>query len=159
MRRCVGLPGRGGETVLEIDCSHSRDMCCVTCAYSLRGLPEDGVCPECRTPIAVSMANEAFWSSDPEWVTRLSRGAALLWASFVVIICTDIGMACLESIPRSGFSTRAFALVEGVRILLTAGACLGVCSMSGGIWLLSSPRRNGGGRGNGSLSACVAGGH
>lgn len=38
-----------------------RDIQCSKCTYDLRGLQQDGMCPECRTPVAHSLANEAFW--------------------------------------------------------------------------------------------------
>ena len=31
------------------------DLACRKCGYHLRGLPTNGMCPECGTPVAISL--------------------------------------------------------------------------------------------------------
>ncbi len=51
---------------------------CITCGYDLRSLPNEEDCPECGTPIELSLRGDRLSQSDPAWVTRLARGQSLL---------------------------------------------------------------------------------
>ncbi len=50
------------------------DLHCVRCGYHLRGLAEDGTCPECGTAVARSMRGDLLSAADPAWLRRIYRG-------------------------------------------------------------------------------------
>lgn len=57
------------------------DLSCVQCDYSLRGLPAEGVCPECGRHIQDSIAHEALLAASappplPAWL-RIYRSSQL----------------------------------------------------------------------------------
>lgn len=53
------------------------DILCVSCAYNLRGLAEDGKCPECSTTILRSIQKDALHFSCPQWLVRVHFGVSL----------------------------------------------------------------------------------
>jgi hypothetical protein len=70
------------------------DIPCARCAYSLRGLPADGVCPECAFSVAESVECSAMALASalpplPPWLrvyrsAQLAAAATLLAAPFVL---------------------------------------------------------------------------
>ncbi|MEE8154165.1 MAG: hypothetical protein V3T53_04290 [Phycisphaerales bacterium] len=76
------------------------DPWCVTCGYHLRSLPIEQSCPECGTPIELSLRGDLLSQSDPAWVARLARGQSLLM--FGVRLCLIV-MVCTVAIPFLGF--------------------------------------------------------
>ena len=52
----------------------SEDVPCLNCGYNLRGLEEDGQCPECGVPIERSLHGNLLIYSSPEYVSSLHRG-------------------------------------------------------------------------------------
>jgi hypothetical protein len=63
---------------------------CRKCSYELRGLNEDGRCPECGTPVAVSLNDDFLRFSQPEWLDNLQSGARLILWSVLVSIAGGI---------------------------------------------------------------------
>lgn len=53
-------------------------LACVACGYALRGLPQDGACPECGEPIAASLEVLRRWGGSPAALRDKARG--LRWA-------------------------------------------------------------------------------
>ena len=51
------------------------DVACLQCGYDLRMQHVDGACPECGTPVRVSLRRDRLDDSDPDYLKRLSRGA------------------------------------------------------------------------------------
>ncbi len=49
-------------------------LCCRGCSYSLRGLSTDGNCPECGTPIVKSLQRDTLRFSNPDWLQQLATG-------------------------------------------------------------------------------------
>lgn len=56
-------------------------MLCVRCGYNLRGLPSDGKCPECGTPIGRSRRGNILAAADSSWLAGLCRGLTLVVAA------------------------------------------------------------------------------
>ena len=54
---------------------------CRRCGYDLRGLPADGRCPECGTPIADSGAGESLAFADADWLRRVALGCRVIFAA------------------------------------------------------------------------------
>lgn len=53
------------------------DVACVRCGYSLRGLGDRGVCPECGAPLEASLATGGLSRSDPRYIETLRRGTTI----------------------------------------------------------------------------------
>ncbi len=52
---------------------------CLRCGYSLRNVPDARVCPECGLPVWLTLGgNDDLEMSNPQWLRRVSLGAALL---------------------------------------------------------------------------------
>lgn len=93
---------------------------CAGCGYSLSGLAQSGVCPECATPIAWSRLGY-FRSGDPGWIANLYVGArslqiGMLAASialsvFVAIALFVIAALLLPRLSQWEHSDAAFGAV------------------------------------------------
>lgn len=60
--------------VLDANGRLDQDAACISCGYNLRGLDPDSVCPECASPIGLSVHGDFLRYSDPAWVERLASG-------------------------------------------------------------------------------------
>jgi hypothetical protein len=68
----AGLFDERGEIVVDHECKK--------CGYNLRGLREEGRCPECGTPIGLSTTGDLLRFADPDWVEKVARGLTIiLW--------------------------------------------------------------------------------
>ena len=63
-----------------------QDVQCVSCGYNLRGLSTDRACPECATPLKVSLAGESPYVTKPESDSPLPHETA----------CVDCGTILRE---------------------------------------------------------------
>lgn len=61
------------------------DILCVSCAYNLRGLREEGKCPECGIPIERSLWGDLLRYADSRWLRRLRFGLLLMQISAVTV--------------------------------------------------------------------------
>jgi hypothetical protein len=68
------------------------DVTCVACGYNLRGLADDGKCPECATPIARSIGGNSLRNADRDWLKSVHRGAGLVYWSCVLPLLLMIGI-------------------------------------------------------------------
>ena len=80
----------------------SADLHCVGCGYHLRGLAEDGTCPECGTAVARSMRGDLLSAADPAWMRRVYRGQTLMVIGCMVMLAW-IPVALLLAIPLMGW--------------------------------------------------------
>lgn len=63
------------------------DAPCRKCGYNLRGLNLDGRCPECGTPVGLSLYGDLLRYSDPNWVRTLYRGVrTIIWGIVVAFL-------------------------------------------------------------------------
>lgn len=58
---------------------------CAVCGYELAGLPRDGRCPECSTPMADAVQAPALGDAPPAVLRAVGGGAKLLTASAVLV--------------------------------------------------------------------------
>jgi hypothetical protein len=73
----AGMVERGGVEA---------ELPCFECLYDLRGAPEDGVCPECGAPVALSRRADR-WDRVSAGHRRCVRiGTALMAGDYVVLI-------------------------------------------------------------------------
>jgi hypothetical protein len=117
-----------GNTLIQ------QDTPCRRCGYNLRGLFEDGQCPECGTPVKISLRHGLLQHSDPDWLDALRRGILLIlgyiFAVFVYLLCAGLLESRHVRLPGSGLP-----VVTGILF------CVNVC----GYYLLTMREPNGGG--------------
>lgn len=103
------------------------DTACRRCGYNLRGLHQDGRCPECGTPIGLSTHGDLLRFADPEWVEKLALGIKYLVWGVVILLVLGVAGGCFTN--ALGASP---VFLQGVIVL---GGLLGVY----GAWLLTAP--------------------
>src|SRR5262245_50051536 len=54
------------------------DTPCRKCNYNLRGLDPDSRCPECGTPVGLSLKGDLLRYSHPQWLGTIRRGATFI---------------------------------------------------------------------------------
>src|ERR1700733_1253483 len=63
-----------------------KDLPCRSCGYNLRTLSIDGICPECATPVRVSMRGDLLREADPIWLWWLNAACKLIIAGMVFML-------------------------------------------------------------------------
>jgi hypothetical protein len=100
------------------------DLHCINCDYNLRGLHEDGRCPECGHPIAAT-TRQLKDEGEMRWLALVGRSAILIGANVLLplfppfnAILTAVGTWHLAT-PRAGATThrRAARLLRAVALL------------------------------------------
>ena len=70
------------------------DVKCLNCGYDLRMQRLDGACPECGTPVRVSLRADRLFEASPAYRWKLMRGAVWLkWGVGLTLIFGYLGMA------------------------------------------------------------------
>lgn len=65
---------------------------CRRCGYNLRGLNSQARCPECSTPVGLSIQGDLLRYSDPDWLDKLRGGSALLsWGMGLTFLGSCLG--------------------------------------------------------------------
>jgi hypothetical protein len=104
------------------------DLPCRRCSYNLRTLASDAICPECGTPVALSMGSDWLHYSDPNWLRTLRIGAWLATVGLVVsILFGPIEQWISHSSGPQPFGIKSLSTLLGYLLLLT------------GAWLISTP--------------------
>ncbi|MBU0617853.1 MAG: hypothetical protein KKI02_09060 [Planctomycetes bacterium] len=120
-------PDASAESIFDEAGAIIVDTTCRRCGYNLRGLREDGRCPECGTAIGLSTRGDLLRFAEPEWVDKLARGVRyILWGIVLQIVIGGL-VGC-----ATGFYGQS-AAVAGVVALIA-----GLLRIYGG-WLLTSP--------------------
>jgi hypothetical protein len=95
------------------------DLPCRNCAYNLRTLPTSGVCPECATPVAVSLKSDLFRFSNPGWIKQLRLGAGLVVIGvFSELISIWSGNSILNSFGIILFTVGGILNLVGTNLLV-----------------------------------------
>lgn len=79
------------STVPIVNGRLAADAPCLTCGYNLRSLTPEGHCPECGTPVGISIRGGLLRFADPRWVATLASGMNWIIASIVL----GIALGCL----------------------------------------------------------------
>jgi hypothetical protein len=80
-------------------------------------LPTDGVCPECATPVAVSLKSDFLYASDPRWLKTLGRGALFIIYGALAVFISGPRNSWLGSPWWVAYWAGRFAEVIGVWIM------------------------------------------
>jgi hypothetical protein len=63
---------------------------CIACGYDLRGLAEDGACPECGTSVARSRMGDRLAGADPGWLKRIALGQTMVSVGLSACLCSIV---------------------------------------------------------------------
>jgi hypothetical protein len=120
---------------------------CISCSYNLMGLHAQGPCPECGTPIALSLRDNLLINSAPEYLKRIHKGVFLILTAIIVMIVgwllivlggvIAFALVAATAAPGGGGVTQGMGVTNAVTI---GGAVLSVIpSLIGlyGWWLFS----------------------
>jgi hypothetical protein len=119
---------------LDLEGRIASDLPCRHCAYNLRGLTLDGVCPECARPVGQSLGHNYLRNCDPDWVSGLAMGLNII-----------IGAVLLGILGGCALGGATVALGRGVRpgggatILMQSLQYLVAILSFVGYWKLTSP--------------------
>jgi hypothetical protein len=114
------------------DAPVTSDSPCRKCGYNLRGLRSDGVCPECATPVGVSILGDLLRFSDPAWLRKVAQGMGLVLVGFYL----QFGFVILGMV-LAGLRSRYSAT------LIMVGALASHVLNFVGTWLLTIPDPSG----------------
>ena len=115
------------------------DTPCRKCSYNLRTLPTSGNCPECGTPVGVSVFGNLLRFSDPAWVRKLAQGARYILVGIFFIIAVVILGVVAGAIAGA---TRAIR-PGTVQILVQLFALGGNVFVVVGSWFITEPDPSG----------------
>jgi hypothetical protein len=115
------------------------DIPCRKCSYNLRTLPTNGNCPECGTPVGVSIYGNLLRFSDPAWVGKLADGARyILVGIFMIVVAVIVGMIMGAVLGATGV-----ARIGTIQILVQLiSLCGGIFSLVGS-WFITEPDPSG----------------
>jgi hypothetical protein len=65
---CVGIAVSAAGTAIKSATKSRKEPFCIHCGYSLVGLSEDRVCPECGRPFSYALIDE--YRRDPHWFVQ-----------------------------------------------------------------------------------------
>lgn len=113
------------------------DVNCRSCGYNLRGLSTHIACPECSTPVEMSVRGDRLMFSDPVWVERLGRGTMLIIAGLIgqTVLGTGFGICFGVSMA----SNPAGVQMEVMVAIGAAIGFLGALVIVIGTWVLTTP--------------------
>lgn len=82
------------STIYDSGGTIQTDAACRKCSYNLRGLQHSGRCPECGTPVGVSVLGDYLRYSHPDWLREVGNGLSLiLWGILIsVVVSISAGM-------------------------------------------------------------------
>lgn len=133
--------GAGPRSLYDDAGTIIKDLYCRRCGYNLRGLRDDGRCPECGSAVGLSTHGDLLHFADPDWVGNLARGGRLLMRGLTVAILAVIVSACgggiLGTLGGGGSGPSPAISIPIILLqLIVMGATIVVYY---GVWLITSP--------------------
>jgi hypothetical protein len=115
---------------------------CRQCGYNLRGLNKAGVCPECASPVAVSVRGDYLRYAALPWVRQVVRGVrATTWGvrGFIVLMIGAIFFAVflVSTLVAAGAAALWAVGVLAGGLGIAGLACFVLTQL--GIWLSTAP--------------------
>jgi hypothetical protein len=103
------------------------DRACVQCSYNLRGLPLNGNCPECGTPVETSLRGILLQYASPDYLATIHQGLSLvLNGIMLMIVLSVVGMVIgFASGAGGGPGTSATLIVAGLQLIPSVMMLLG----------------------------------
>jgi hypothetical protein len=117
----VGLFDACGVIVADLECKK--------CSYNLRGLRDEGRCPECGTPIGLSTRGDFLRFSNPDWVDKVALGLKIILWMILVSIVVRLATVALRFVAPP-------ILGQGLTFLASLLSFYGV-------WLMTEPDPSG----------------
>jgi hypothetical protein len=95
--------------------SIDRDVDCVACGYNLRGLRDDGICPECGGRVADSLGDRGVGAANGPWRRAVRLGVAVGAAEYVLmmVIVPLVQVADVERYAKALIGAMAASAVLG----------------------------------------------
>jgi hypothetical protein len=130
----TSIPSRQPASVVTLDSA------CRKCGYNLRGLQADGQCPECGSPVALSVHGNLLRYSDPVWLRRIARGIGLLLLGYYFVVGLPLLAGAVEIFAAPGLPLGTARLENAFFMLLSTVRDLLIWI---GIWLFTAPDPSG----------------
>ena len=102
-----------------------RDTDCIHCGYNLRGLGDDGRCPECGDAVAATLAAERRRGApaDTRWLKRMRE------AGWCTVIAWIISLSLLLLLPAERYHWKRYAALSVLCAAFTL-SCYGVWKLA-----------------------------
>jgi hypothetical protein len=112
--------------LIVVDGLVTSDIPCRRCAYNLRGLAATGICPECGSPVEISIGGDLLRYSDAQYIETLRGGIHLIFLGLVATIVAAVLSAVFRHGVDQVFSTSLLRLAAQVPEII-------------GVWFLTAP--------------------
>jgi hypothetical protein len=109
------------------------DRACIRCSYNLRGLPTSALCPECGTPVELSLRGHFLAFAAPEYLDALRRGLTLILNGMLLYIVALFGGLVINIALASTLGSPARGALSQILLLIP------VVMMLFGHWLFTVP--------------------
>jgi hypothetical protein len=138
--RISTIPRRRLPDVLDPAGAIATDIPCHACSYNLRGLTLDHRCPECGSPVSVSIQGNFLRFADPDWLDTLARGnrRVVLGIALVpgLVLFLFAGVAVISSGALSISRNTAYIILETFALI---GGLAAIGLLIVGLWSLTTP--------------------
>jgi len=113
-----------------------RELACVVCGYSLRGLESTGVCPECGASISRTLRGDMLRNANRAYLRRLLLGTRLVTLPFAAVL---FGMIlAMASVILLSFLPSAEPVVMAIWWIVASGIVVGAIAWPVGWFLVTS---------------------
>jgi hypothetical protein len=127
--RSAPIPNVSEGAILDGTGTVKSDIPCRKCGYNLRGLNSLGRCPECGTPVGLSVQGDLLRFADPNWLMTLRKGVNFILIGLLVTVIVVFVAGLLQRVlPPVVVQTLAL----GASVLMIIGG-----------WLLTEPDPSG----------------